>query len=48
MMLKQAIMAKRDKQLLEVFTECETDTTAQMHWLQTRIKESAPQARDAT
>lgn len=43
-MLKQAALAKRDKELRELCTECETDTIAQVHWLQTRIKESAPQA----
>jgi hypothetical protein len=46
-MLKQAALAKRDKELLRVCTECETDTIAQVHWLQTRIKESAPQALTA-
>jgi hypothetical protein len=43
-MLKQAALAKRDKELLRVCSECETDTIAQVRWLQTRIKESAPQA----
>jgi hypothetical protein len=44
LMLKQAAMAKRDSDLLQLCTECETDTIAQAHWLQTRIKEAAPQA----
>ena len=43
-MLEQAALAKRDKEVLQVCTECETDTIAQVHWLQTRIKEAAPQA----
>jgi hypothetical protein len=44
LMLKQAAMAKRDSDLLQLCTECETDTIAQAHWLQTRIKEASPQA----
>ena len=30
-MLKQAALAKRDKELLELCTECEVDTIAQAH-----------------
>lgn len=43
-MVAQAAQAVRDKELLELCTQCHGDTKAQMHWLLTRIKESAPQA----
>ena len=46
-MLEQAALAKRDEELLQLCTECETDTTAQVHWLETRINEAAPQALTA-
>jgi hypothetical protein len=43
-MLGQAAQATRDRELLVVVTECHTETKAQIHWLLTRIKTSAPQA----
>jgi hypothetical protein len=43
-MVAQAAQAKRDQELLDVCTSCHTDTKAQMHWLLTRIQETAPQA----
>jgi hypothetical protein len=43
-MVGQAAQAKRDQELLDTCKECHTESIAQMHWLLTRIKESAPQA----
>jgi len=43
-MVAQAAQAKRDGELLEVCTECHTDTKGQMNWLLTKIKTAAPQA----
>jgi hypothetical protein len=43
-MVAQAAQAVSDRELLDVVTECHTDTKAQIHWLLTRIKTSAPQA----
>ncbi len=42
--IKQAGQALRDEQLLDVVSSCETETTQQLTWLQTRIKQAAPQA----
>lgn len=42
--VKQAAQALRDKQLLEVVSSCESETTQQLTWLNTRIKQAAPQA----
>jgi hypothetical protein len=43
-MVSQAAKAKRDRELLEVCTACEAETSDQMQWLMTEIKVSAPQA----
>ena len=39
----QGAKAARDKQLLEVVSECQEQTSVQVKWLKTRIKEAAPQ-----
>jgi hypothetical protein len=43
-MVKQAAAALRDKDLLAVVAECESETSTQLKWLQTRMKQAAPQA----
>ena len=43
-MAGQAAQAARDPELLEVVTECHTETEIQVKWLTTRIKVAAPQA----
>ena len=43
-MAAQAAKAKRDKDLLSLATECQTETDAQAKWFTTRIKTGAPQA----
>ena len=40
----QAAKALRDKDLQAVVDRCDGQTTTQIRWLQTRIKEAAPQA----
>jgi hypothetical protein len=40
----QAAQALRDKDLIAVVNSCDQDTTRQLTWLQTRIKQAAPQA----
>ncbi|SDG58226.1 hypothetical protein SAMN05216553_109187 [Lentzea fradiae] len=40
----QAAQGLRDKELMDVVSSCEQDTARQLAWLQTRIKQSAPQA----
>ena len=40
----QAAKAVRDEELIEVVAWCEKETSAQLAWLTTRIKEAAPQA----
>ena len=40
----QAAKAVRDEELLGVVTWCEKETSAQLSWLTTRMKEAAPQA----
>ena len=40
----QAAKAVRDEELLGVVTWCEKETSAQLSWLKTRMKEAAPQA----
>ena len=40
----QAAKAVHDKELLGVVTWCEKETSAQLSWLKTRMKEAAPQA----
>jgi len=43
-MVKQAGSALRDKELLEVVAKCDAETATQLRWLQTRMKQAAPQA----
>jgi hypothetical protein len=43
-MVKQAGLALRDEELLEVVTRCESQTSVQLAWLSTRMKQAAPQA----
>jgi hypothetical protein len=43
-MIKQAASALRDRELLEVVEKCDSETTIQLQWLQTRMKQAAPQA----
>ncbi len=43
-MAGQAAQAARDAELLEVVTECHTETEVHVKWLTTRIKIAAPQA----
>ena len=40
----QAAQGARDEQLLEVVQGCESETATQLKWLQTRMKQAAPQA----
>jgi hypothetical protein len=40
----QAAQGARDRDLLDVVTSCERDTTIQQAWLRTRMKAAAPQA----
>ena len=43
-MVGQAAKAVRDDELSSVVSWCETETSAQLSWLRTRMKEAAPQA----
>lgn len=43
-MVKQAASALRDRELLEVVSRCDNETAVQLRWLQTRMKQAAPQA----
>jgi hypothetical protein len=43
-MVKQAGSALRDRDLLAVVSQCEGQTAVQLRWLQTRMKQAAPQA----
>jgi hypothetical protein len=43
-MVGQAAQGARDTALLEVVESCEGQTATQLNWLQTRMKEAAPQA----
>jgi hypothetical protein len=43
-MVKQAGSALRDKELLAVVEQCDAETGIQLRWLQTRMKQAAPQA----
>ncbi|MBI4901776.1 MAG: hypothetical protein HY829_15055 [Actinobacteria bacterium] len=43
-MVKQAGSALRDRELLDVISQCEGETSVQLRWLQTRMKQAAPQA----
>ncbi|GLI02289.1 hypothetical protein [Phytohabitans aurantiacus] len=40
----QAAQGVRDRDLLGVVTTCERETTIQLQWLRTRMKQAAPQA----
>ena len=40
----QAAQGARDKALFETVTSCEKQTTTQLQWLRTRMKQAAPQA----
>ena len=40
----QAAQGVPDAELLKTFSSCQADTSAQLSWLQTRIKQAAPQA----
>jgi hypothetical protein len=42
--LAQAAQGLRDEDLLEVVRSCEQETTQQLTWLRTRIRQAAPQA----
>ncbi|MDR6907739.1 hypothetical protein J2X63_003447 [Agromyces sp. 3263] len=43
-MVKQAAEALRDEELLGVVNTCQQEVDVQLHWLQTRMKQAAPQA----
>lgn len=43
-MVKQAASALRDEELLSVVAQCDSETSTQLKWLQTRMKQAAPQA----
>ena len=43
-MVKQAGQALRDRELLDVVEQCDGQTAIQLKWLQTRMKQAAPQA----
>jgi hypothetical protein len=43
-MVKQAGSALRDRELLDVVSRCDGETAIQLRWLQTRMKQAAPQA----
>ncbi|WP_022910417.1 hypothetical protein [Aestuariimicrobium kwangyangense] len=43
-MLKQAGSALHDEELLDVVAHCDHETSVQLRWLQTRMKQAAPQA----
>ena len=40
----QAAQAARDRELIEVVQACRPETVTQLKWLETRIKQAAPQA----
>jgi len=41
--IKQAGQALRDKELLDVVSQCEEETSVQLRWISTRMKHAAPQ-----
>lgn len=43
-MIKQAAQALRDQELLNIVEHCDRQTAIQLKWLQTRMKQAAPQA----
>jgi hypothetical protein len=44
MVIGQAAQGARDKALLETVIACEKETTTQLQWLRSRMKQAAPQA----
>ncbi|MEU9575825.1 hypothetical protein [Streptomyces chilikensis] len=42
--LGQAAQGTRDRELLDVVEKCTSDTQRRLKWLNTRIKQAAPQA----
>jgi hypothetical protein len=44
MVVKQACQALRDEEFLAVVSQCDPETTVQIAWLKTRMKQAAPQA----
>ncbi|MCU1446708.1 hypothetical protein [Cryobacterium sp.] len=43
-MIRQAAQGMRDTELLAVVTACNSQTSTQLRWLQTRMSQAAPQA----
>lgn len=43
-LVKQAAQALPDRELIKVIAECEAETTVQVSWIRTRLKQAAPQA----
>jgi len=43
-MIDEAAQALQDTQLLEIVAACEKQTAVQLRWLQTRMRQAAPQA----
>jgi hypothetical protein len=43
-MIGQAAQGARDWELLEAVNSCEGQTATQIKWLETRMKQAAPQA----
>lgn len=43
-MIGQAAQGARDEELLQVVSSCEQETSIQLKWLRTRMKQAAPQA----
>jgi hypothetical protein len=43
-MVKQAALGLRDEELVGIVTRCEGQTKVQLGWLNTRMKQAAPQA----
>ncbi|MDI3213071.1 hypothetical protein [Arthrobacter sp. AL12] len=43
-MVKQAGSALRDRELLDLVSRCDGEPAVQLRWLQTRMKQAAPQA----
>jgi len=43
-LIGQAAQGARDRELLDVVSSCEGETSQQLRWLRTRMKQAAPQA----
>lgn len=43
-MVGQAAQGLRDRELIDVVASCDKETAGQVRWLQTRMKQAAPQA----